>query len=217
MKTSFDAYEFIAVIAPGSVLVAVLMLLWPEARGFLADKSVSIGDLGVAVIAAFVIGHMVQALGAAIEWVFWKPFGGRPTEWVLKPSWKLIDDEQRTRLTAAVSRFEGKPVDLAACDHAAWEGLTREIYARVQAAKRTGRIDVFNRTYGLMRGLCAAFLTAAAIFAVARSGQPLWWQASLVLSAVSLARMCQFGISYGRELFVQFLALDEPPKANSAP
>ena len=45
-----------------------------------------------------------------------------------------------------------------------FDGLMRQVYARLAAAGRTGRIDMFNRTYGLMRGLTSAFLLMAGSF-----------------------------------------------------
>ncbi len=95
-------------------------------------------------------------------------------------------------------------------------GLTRRIYVAVAAAGRSTRADAFNRTYGLLRGLTAAFVLLAVVAAV-HTNSPIevgngMKVCSLYISLFLLAcgvgafyRMTHFGLTYARELFVQFL------------
>ena len=55
---TFDPYEYIAIITPGAVVAAGVAFLWPEARSLLAVEGVSLGDLGLFMVAAFVAGHL---------------------------------------------------------------------------------------------------------------------------------------------------------------
>lgn len=79
---SFDAYEVIGVITPGSVVALMLALQWPEFRTLLGQEGLSVGRLGVFVVAAFVLGHLVQGIGNILDNLFWAlrhahHFGGR--------------------------------------------------------------------------------------------------------------------------------------------
>ncbi len=88
-----------------------------------------------------------------------------------------------------------------------WFPITRQIYAKVNAAGQSDRADTFNRNYGLMRGVTASFFTLAVVV-VAADYQD--WKAALivaVLGVVALARMHRFGKHYAREVFVQYLEL----------
>ena len=65
----FDPYEYNGIILPGSVVVLAVALLFPEVKELLGKEGISLGGLGVFVVASFIVGHIVQALGNTIEWL----------------------------------------------------------------------------------------------------------------------------------------------------
>ena len=72
----FSFYEFTGILLPGVTVLAGLMILFPDWELPSFVREVSIGGLGALVIAAYLIGHLVQAVGNFIEWLWWKPWGG---------------------------------------------------------------------------------------------------------------------------------------------
>jgi hypothetical protein len=66
---SFDAYEYLAFVIPGSVLLLGLMVLFPWIRehiGPAAGTSFDLAGLGAFVIVSFVLGHLLQGLGSSL-------------------------------------------------------------------------------------------------------------------------------------------------------
>lgn len=207
---SFDAYEVIGVITPGSVVTLLMALQWPEFRALLGQEGLSVGGLGVFVVTCFVVGHLVQAAGNLVDGLVWMP-RGLPTAWVRHPHQQLITPAQREQLQARIVAMEPGAADIAVLDRAAWRGVTARMYGRVNTAGRAGRIDICNRTYGLSRGLAAAFLVSGVWLAIdaAKPTSPaiLAWS----LAAVALFRMVRAGVHYARSLLIAFIDLPDPP------
>lgn len=228
---SFDQYEYVAVIVPGAALLLGLHMVWPEHLALTADREITLGTFGMFVIAAFVVGQILRAIGDLAEKGFWWLFGGMPTEWVLedipnlvgpspvqefKP--KLLDEDQTKRLNASLKL--NKPIDRKNYNSDEWQAETRQIYSKVRQAGQSGRIDAFNRTLGMMNGLTVALVLIALAFGIkALCSAPAWQHpalfaaVALVLAALTLYRFYIFGKLYGRELFVQFLALKPEQRA----
>ncbi len=207
VEKRFDAYEYVAVIAPGAVLMFGGLVLFPHLNPLPVQKGFTIGDLGIFMLLAFVAGHLVQAVGNLIEKVWWFFFGGMPTEWVVGKPERLLAQVQVDKLSAKVADDLGVDGGLPKISKQDWFPITRQIYAKVNAAGRSGRADVFNRTYGLMRGVTASFFMLAILVMVADFQE---WRVALgasILGAVALARMHLFGKHYAREVFVQYLTL----------
>ena len=201
---NFDAYEIIGIIAPGAVLLYALLLVFPELKGLYTGQGFSVGDLGVFVILAFVAGHLVQAVGEFVERPFWRLFGGMPTDWVNNERRALLDPSQRTRVLEILGR-KHKPA--AGGRYENWPSIVREVYADAQRAASTARIDAFNRTYGLLRGVSIALVVVTLCVIAQNPGQWKYAALTLLLAALAGYRMFGFGVTYGREVFVQFLAL----------
>ncbi len=204
MSDQFNAYEYVGVIAPGSIIMFGATLIYPDLKELISGEGVTIGGLGIFIILAYIVGHLLQGVGNFFEKIFWCCFGGMPTQWVLKPKQPLLAAIQVTRLFEGVKQQypEFDPARISPKD---WFSITREMYARVKAANHSERIDSFNRTYGLLRGIAVALMFAAALAAFL---YPLKWKAyTLIGIAAGLAiyRMYLFGTHYGRELFISFL------------
>lgn len=217
MMRKFEFYEFAAILVPGMIVLVGIVLGWPES-GAPCVLDLSVGGFGVGTILAFAAGHLVQAIGNLIEKAWWWTWSGMPTDWIRSSKHSLLAAKQRALVESAArellsdSEFRFTS-DLSKAD---WYAIVRQIYAAVQRDGRPGRIDTFNSNYGLNRGIAAAFLSLAAILAVVN-----WpgWAVILLLfggAAVALCRMHRFGVHYGRELFVQFLASATASSVESA-
>ncbi|HXO17696.1 MAG TPA: hypothetical protein VN909_05960 [Candidatus Dormibacteraeota bacterium] len=207
----FDAYEYVGVIAPGAVVAVGLFLQWPHAKEAVLSKDFSLGSFGVFLISAFVLGHLVQGVGNVLEAVFFWPVGGLPTNRVLTEKQHLLSPTQRSRLAEKVSQMQGVPIDLNHTDKSAWYAITREIYAAVAHSGGASRVDAFNRTYGLLRGIAAALILLVIWFVATHHQNLEYVYATGALAVLALFRMARFARAYARELFIQYLAVREAP------
>lgn len=207
---SFDQYEFTGVLVPGVITIFSLSRLFPSKFGFVADNNISIGDLGLFVILAFTAGHLIQVIGNALELVFWTMNGGMPTDWVRDSQRSYLSTDQMPVLEERISTLFPRSTAKTISERTPsdWFGLTRQIYAMVQAAGRSQRIDVFNGNYGMFRGIAAAFLVCL-VGALCSANVSLELEIFFtILFCVSLYGMRRFGIHYAQELFIQFVNLD---------
>lgn len=206
---AFDAYEVIGVITPGTVVTLLLALEWPAFRALIGNDGLSIGDLGLFVLVAFVVGHLIQAVGNLVEFAVW-PIGGLPTNWVQSAKQTLVSADQREALIQRVAAMEGRTIDIAHCTRAAWRAITSRAYGRVRAAGHSYMIDSANRTYGMCRGLTAAIAICLAwhvLFGTPARGPVIALIAALV---AAVWRMRRAGTHYARSLIQAFIDLKQP-------
>jgi len=203
-KLSF--YEQVGIVIPGSVLLFGLLFYLPQIREVVAKDGVSVGGLGIFVLIAYAAGHLVAALGNAVETALWRAQGGMPSDWVTKAPPNIISKEQLATLSSRVqSRFGIKLKPFEELHQNEWRPISRQIYADVMKNGKPQRIDTFNGNYGLNRGLCAATLALGVLYLIAKD----WVVAVglLCVSATYLYRAQRFGVHYAREMYVQFLLL----------
>lgn len=191
---------------PGVLTLFGLILLYAPVQIFFDERVFSLGDLGVFLILAYVAGHVIQTAGNLLEGLFWKIRGGWPTDWVRSGQHKLLTSEQTRQLEANVNAelAPDNQIQVNQLDSKDWFSLTRQIYAKVNEAGRSERVDIFNGNYGLFRGIASS---ATILFVL---GLINWvnWQfllALLLMAAAALYRMHRFGRYYAREMFVEFI------------
>jgi hypothetical protein len=209
--TKLTFYEQVGIIIPGSVLLFGSLFFQPDMRSLLTKDGVSVGQLGIFVLLSYAAGHLMAAVGNGIEWLFWKPFGGMPSDWVIKPEQTLLAAAQMTNLEERVRTLLGIDFEkIAGMTTSEWRPISKQIYARLMKDGQTGRIDTFNGNYGLNRGLTSAML----MMAVLSLTHEMWGPALGVfaVACVFLCRMYRFGVHYGHELYMQFLVISEQPQ-----
>jgi hypothetical protein len=205
---TFDQYEYVAVIVPGATLLLGLSIEWPQYLQMASDKNLSLGALGLFLVVAFIAGQAIHSVGDVLAPIFWFPFRGLPTNWVRWENNWLISNDQRMQLqTRAGALIGNAEFKIGTVKRKDWYDITRQIYAKVSSAGRSARVDAFNRTYGLMWGFTVALIILAATFFVVDPARQWLAIVALVLAVLALVRSFLFGWDYGRELFVQFLAL----------
>jgi hypothetical protein len=204
---TFDTYEYVAVIAPGAIVSLGLTTVASQLKVFIGDKP-SLGEFGIFLIVAFALGHVVQAFGNLWEALLWALFG-RPTDSVRRLQQTLLSPDQRTALEVKASEMEGRPLTLAQIPKAVWHMMVVRMYNRLNAADATDRIDTFNRTYGLLRGLSVAFVLLGAWLLVAHA-EPRSIVIAFVFAAALTARMFRVSYHYARTLFLRFIDLPAP-------
>ncbi len=210
----WDFYQIAGVIAPGMVLVVGGSILFFPAyyNGLLAVANVSLGSFGVGLILAYVAGQLLQAIGNGVEAVWWRLWGGMPTDWIRTSKHEIVAPAQRELVQSRVRDIiNDSSFTLSHATNKHWHVITRQIYAAVAAANRSARVDIFNGNYGLCRGIAAALLLLLAGSTVVHWRE---WKIEVVLAllmTLAVYRMHRFGVRYGRELFVQYLQLSTIP------
>lgn len=207
---SFDHYEFTGILIPGVIALYALARLFPETVGLVAEKDVSLGDLGIFVVLAYAAGHLVQSLGNFLEAIFWKMRGGKPTDWVRGKGPTYLSVEQTPALEERIKILypAASAKTIAERSEQDWSGLTRQIYAIVQGAGRSQRVDIFNGNYGMFRGIATALIVCLVAAFFSGRSSTTWMILFGALTILALLRMNRFGVYYARELFVQFVSLD---------
>jgi hypothetical protein len=211
-----DYYEFAAILVPGAALVlgasTALSLPLPAIA-----SDITIGGFGVVVLASFVCGHLVQAVGNVLEAAWWKAAGGWPTDKVRAgkahlPAAQVAGIEARL---SVVLKLDG--VHVRDLSRAEWRAIVQQIRAALGPGDAVKRLEIFNANYGLFRGLASALLVVAAILVATDVHR--WPLACLFVSAagVALLRMHRFAGHYGRELFAQFLQVPDGGKSQAPP
>ncbi|MHC5033446.1 MAG: hypothetical protein ACYTFZ_00195 [Planctomycetota bacterium] len=204
----FDFCDFAAYVTPGAALLIGLAFVVPAFQNVIMQHAFSVGGFGVFLLAAYVAGHLTQALGNLLEKAWWAARGGWPTDWVRSGKHKLLAGMQKAALEGQIEmklQLVG-PVSMSELDRHNWFAITRQMCAAVAAAGRADRIRAFNGNYGLCRGVAASvvIVMAAALASGCLGCLPIL----LVVTAVALYRMQSMGCAYARELLVQFLQLD---------
>lgn len=210
-------YDTVGLIIPGTWLLLGLFYLKQDlATPIMQGRNAfGIAELGLFLLLAFAVGHLVAALGNILEEVWWFPQGGRPTDWT--SGQRILDSAARSRVGAKVKELHDSDfTGMEGMEVAKWRPLVRELYAHVAAAGRSGRIDVFNAQYGMMRGLAAASLALSLLAYLAPDHQREVVAIFAVAGLLSLYRMDRFARHYARELFAQFASLPKPKQPQGA-
>lgn len=208
MKFDFATYEFAGIVAPGSVVVFAILALHPAAFHF-GDAAVTIV---AAVIAAYVFGHLIAAVGNMCEDL--KIVDALDAPRLGKLEFKHWTDEKRSYLSSdqegtlrklVFDRLKG---DLD--DPSQLKRIVKQMYTILLEEDhkyRKERLETFNGLYNFSRGLSVAFAVAFMLSAISGS----WGAAAFCLVAVGLAcyRVRKFNAIYARELVQQFLLLEQ--------
>jgi len=207
----FELYEFLGFISPGILFLVTLGYIWPTKISELVSKDVTVGGVAVGIIFAYAAGQLLQAIGNLIENAMWKYLGGKPTDWLRSGKNQLIDAKQLPKLEKNIQEMLSDETFKLnkSLDKKGWYSITRQIYALVAAGGHAKRVDTFNANYGLCRGLAAALLILLFVNIVCNFRD---WQIHLilvVLAGLAIYRFYRFGVIYARELFVQFLQLND--------
>lgn len=209
----FSYYDILGVIAPGTVFLAGLLLLFGDLKSARLLEGVSVGGLGIFALLAYAGGQMVQAVGNALENAYWWFWDGMPSDWVRtgRHEHLSLSDPQVEQLTEVCTSKLRLSIDSSLQDLSSdeWDGITSQIYAAVEAEDRDQRISAFNSNYGFHRGLTVAVLLLAVTAFI--NGWVWIGLAAVGAASITLYRMHRFARHYARELFVQALQLSDTP------
>lgn len=205
--TKMTFYEQVGIVIPGAILLFGLMMYFPELQAILAKDGVSLGQFGIFLLLSYAGGHLVAALGNALESVLWKLFGGMPTVWITREKTSLLSDAQIAQIEQKIqTRLGIAGLKIRGMDRKQWWPISRQLYVDVAKNSKPDRLNTFNGNYGLNRGLAAATFALACVSFVV--GQPRYGVGLLLLALIFAYRAYRFGVHYGREMYLQFLVLN---------
>lgn len=207
----FDYYEVRAVITPGALTLAGFFVAYPDLYAAAAGTEFGVGDLGLFLILAYALGHLVAAVGNLFEDIWWRIQRGWPSEWIRRGERNIISEPQRSLLPAKLHAKLGLPLKASVAEYTKreWAGITNQMKAAVHAAERAKRLESFNSNYGLFRGIVAAGLLVLPLIAIQRwDDHPEIVLAILAAIILAALRFQRFGRRYSEELFNQFLQLE---------
>jgi hypothetical protein len=200
-------YEQVGIVVPGSVFMFGLLFFIPALQTVLTKDGVSLGDLGIFVLLSYAAGQLIAAIGNVGESILWRFVGGMPTDWITRTDTTLLSLSQIELIQKKLESRLGISEKVRGLNPIVWWPISRQIYADIAKNGKPDRIDTFNGMYGLNRGLAAATFALGCVAAV--QGK---WSIALglvVLTAVYDYRAYRFGVHYGRELYLQFLVLND--------
>jgi hypothetical protein len=179
---SFDLYEYVAYIIPGSVLVACLIPLCPWIRNQFIEGGQSptgrpAANIGIFLIVTYLLGHVLHVVPHRIEAGSWSyPLSceggvlGQNAVVVAKSSDQHLlsapeFDELRDRLEKF--EFDMTKLELQNPDHfVMWCNALLRMEDAVQTAKRGALLGTFIKGYGLYLGLTTAFALVCLVCAI---------------------------------------------------
>jgi hypothetical protein len=213
-------YDILGVLAPGAVVTVGIITLFPQSAAVLANKSFTVGEFGIVLLASYIVGNLVAGLGNLLESAYWKLRGGNPTDRAIKSCCKLIHVREQHALQERLQsnkliQPDEQLTDLQPSD---WKGITRRMYLDLQNRTATRRVDLFNAQYGMNRGIAAGFV-ALAVMVILQVGLAAWRIELILAACAALAcyRMERFSRYYTGELLRGYITVGDQTKPQQPP
>lgn len=192
---NFDFYEFVGIIVPGSaLLISIGFLFKVDSVSFLLVPN-SFGGLGAHVLIAYITGHLLQAIGNYIEYLYWKAWKGMPTDWPVSRA-EACKFPGATEALLKLCQTESITKDLQV-----WRGLVAQARSAIYSKGHATRLQYFNGTYGMFRGIVADGFVVACLAWASQVDVKLVYPVIAVVVGISLNRMHSFAVHYANELF----------------
>jgi hypothetical protein len=205
MKCDFDTFEFAGLIAPGSVIVLAFALLRPELLRAV-DATLLIA---IAILAAYVLGHLVAAVANVAQPVFSR-FRVQDLESLSNEEWckhGYVANDQWPRFESLMNTKLHRQAPLGEAGSTQRKTVVKQMYLAIFISGRSERVSMFDGLYNLSRGLCVAFSICVLLALAARQYNPACLCAAA--AALTLYRTQKFKKAYSRELIQQFLLLED--------
>ncbi len=202
MSATFNAFEYLAYIIPGAVLLYAVLWLSPALKAPLVEeKKIDLGSFGIFVILAFVAGLLVQAVAHYV-----------PDRWVMRPLGLVHRTDAlicgQDEIKKAIGGKLKQDMDTTCGSENSRQAVLRRIFADEQlAGAYHNRVELFEGRYYLGLGLAAALIALIPISIILRPEKRLIIVPVLVIAAIlSMERTSYFDRIYARELIQSFLA-----------
>lgn len=201
MKFDFDTYEFAGLIAPGSVVLLAVAMLYPQLMHSFDPAIV----IAAGVVGAYVLGHLVAAIGNLVQPIF-GAFGAPRLKDLDLKRWQatkrsyLSSTQEDALESRANTMLTGSFADLV--EHGL---LEKQMYLALADKSHRRRLETFNGLYNLSRGLAVSFCFALVLCLMA--GRYAGALLCAATAALAVYRTRKFNHIYSVELIQRFLSL----------
>lgn len=209
MEKYLPFHEFSAYLIPGVLLLFSALLLLPVGITFNTLSSISLGSLGIYVIASYAIGHIVQIIGRRIEWLIEKARGDFKNKEKLQ---SLLTTEQIALTQDKLKKLKITDDTISKISKENWEKFYRSIYEIVKKSGDTAKIDVYKAHSKACRGLGTDILLLLPLIIIAmwRAHYNFWliilfFFVFILLSIALYDRMRGFDKRDAQSTYKQFL------------
>src|SRR5260370_12141379 len=146
MSATFDVFDYLAYIVPGTVFLFALMWLSPSLKAPFVEEEIDLGSFGVFVIMAFVAGQLLLAISSYFpEWPM-RYFG-----WVHRTNQLVCSNQTifgKVIVTEVGAKLHENMQQICQSDNPDLKrGVLREIFATVSKAPDRDRVNLFERRY----------------------------------------------------------------------
>ena len=201
----FDAYEYISIATPGSILLFTLILLYPQIKETISSNGFDLGGLGIFLILSFSAGHVIQAAGNMLETLL-VILQCDVSNRFLRDDQQLLEPIQKSRLSLMLT--EKMHIDLNKLTSDEWKSIRSEMASHIRGNGGGERLNTFVRIYGLSRGLAIAFITSSILFYIFSNSHSFLISLLLFIASIlSFLRMQRFSKHYLRELSLEYLRI----------
>lgn len=181
MNLPLQIYDFIAVIFPATMLLAILRTEIPSLP--IWQQSYQVGNLAIMLVVAYIFGQVIQLIARWLEknkytkWLFYRKAlvpGSEEIELGARKSKVIIARKQAQAILTGLSELYGFPV---AADE---KGLFELVYAPVH--DRLAKRDVFLALSNMMRALAmisfmyGLFLVVKIVLSLCWGWQPITYE-----------------------------------------
>lgn len=204
MFQQFDYYDVVAHVIPGT-LGCVLLLYMLDALGVVLPtfSPGSLTQLGVGVVMAYVVGHLLQAIASSLEPLYFLAWGGRPSIKLLERESSSFSEEQRRKLVTDLASFL-QIVESCPEDKKGRRSFYQRLFERCMAfcnREKLGRVQSFHASYAFNRVVLTTFIlfgTSALgvvtlvhwhVLNVAKEKQHVLW---MVVTAAAVGTLIEF-------------------------
>jgi hypothetical protein len=105
-----DFYGFVGIVIPGTLLlVAVEYLFGLKGLNSLLIPD-NFGSLGIHLLMAYFVGHLLQGVGNLLEFIYWKLWKGMPTDWPITHQTKNVFQKQFPRFASLLNNRNPKVI-----------------------------------------------------------------------------------------------------------
>jgi hypothetical protein len=206
----FDLYDILAFLAPGTITLLGLMHYCRGRFDSLAPDKVSVGELGVFILLAYIVGNVIAGIGALLGKK--GVFGGLPTSQIKQNDGKVITTDEYTQLEQALraKNLITETDTIQGMTDNKWTAATRRIHSYLDTRGLTQRIEMFNAKFGLNQNLVIAFVLLLGISAYKVHLADWKIQLTFIVCAIwSWLRVREFARLYAQTLIRTFLTAPE--------
>ena len=225
-------YDFFAIFIPGTVSIMAFSFIQNDytKESLNIFLNISLGSSILILILIYSLGEIVQSIGKIVEGVFWKAFGGKPTQWIsIEKRNKFIHFIRTWKLNESQDILTGKELEIVrnwVKTHSGYNSLDENNFSicfssiqniAFQLDENKKWINIMLAKANMFRGFIVICLISLPFLFLNNTIENyklnIW--ISIVFLILSCLRYRSFSKNYAKKLYASFLKNIEDQKNNS--